>query len=271
MVLIALLILLFSLAAAAGAFFGARWLVATAAGVPGAWIPFRRFEVPSGGAPRWARPAVAVAGPVAAYLLASLFFIAGFKLAGEPSFGTTVDVRPGSPAESAGMRAGDRVIRIEGQPVSTWNDLSGLVRERGRAGSLEIVALRGAAEVTFTVTPAVGVDGQPKIGVAASLPPRTVTVGFGTAIVRGLAGPGMVVSEVARVLAEPPERDAVLSGPVGIVSAPARPPTASVLLMFATHMTYGVVLLLPLALVSALAGWRPAPDRQAMNDKEASQ
>jgi hypothetical protein len=36
-------------------------------------------------------------------------------------------------------------------------------------------------------------------------------------------------------------------------------------------MTYGVGLLLPLALVFAFAGWRPAPDRQAMNDKEASQ
>ena len=258
MILIGLVILLLSLAAAAGAFFGARWLVAAGAGIPGAWLPFRRFEVPSGGAPRWARPAVAVAGLVAAYLLASLFFTAAFKLAGEPSFGTTVDVRPGSPAESAGMRAGDRVIRIEGQPVSTWDDLSGLVRERGRAGSLEIVAERGASEVTFTVTPAVGADGQPKIGVAASLPPRTVTVGIGTAIVRGLAGPGMVVSEVARGLADPPESDAVLRGPVGIVSAPARPPTASVLLILATSMTYGVALLLPLALLFALAGWRPA-------------
>lgn len=269
MILIALVILPPSLAAAAGAFFGARWLVAAAAGIPGAWLPFRRFEVPSGGAPRWARPAVAVAGLVAAYLLASLFFTAAFKLTGETSFGTTVDVRPGSPAESAGMRAGDRVTRIEGQPVSTWDDLSALVRERGRAGSLEIVAERGAAEVTFTVIPSVGADGQPKIGVIAS--PRTVPVGIGTAIGRGLAGPGMVVSEVARRLAEPPKRDVVLAGPVGIVSAPARPPTTSFLFILATYMTYGVVLLLPLALVFAFAGWRPAPDRQAMNAKEASQ
>jgi hypothetical protein len=68
----------------------------------------------------------------------------------------------------------------------------------------------------------------------------------------------MVVSEVARGLADPPESDAVLRGPVGIVSAPARPPTASVLLILATSMTYGVALLLPLALLFALAGWRPA-------------
>jgi regulator of sigma E protease len=256
-----------------GAFFGARWLVAVAAGIPGAWLPFRRFDVPSGGAPRWARPAVAVAGPVAAYLLVSLLFIVSIKLAGETSFGTTVDVRPGSPAESAGMRAGDRVLRIEGQPVSTWDDVPRLIRERGGAGPLEVVVERGAAEVTFTVTPSVGVDGQPKIGVVASLPPRTTSIGTGTAIVRGLAGPAVIASESARAVARPAPSVTELSGPVGIVTTAPSSPAPDVLLLFATYMTYGVGLLIPLALVFALAGWRPAPanERQARNVKETSQ
>jgi len=251
-------LLLLSLVALVGAFFGARWIAAVVAGIPGAWLPFRRFDVPSGGAPRWARPAVAVAGPVAAYLLASLIFIVAFKLTGETSFDTTIGVRPGSPAESAGMRAGDRVIRIAGQPVSRFDELSALVRERGGAGPLEIVVERGAAEVTFTVTPSVGVDGQPKIGVMAG-PARTNSIGIGTAIVRGLAGPAVIVSGIASVFAGPPESGSELSGPVGIVrSAPGPEPPAGVLFILGAHMSKGVVLLIPLALLFALAGWRPA-------------
>lgn len=270
--ILALPFLLLSLAAPGGAFFGARWLVAKAAGIPGAWLPFRRFDVPSGGTPRWARPAVAVAGPVAAYLLVSLFFIVSIKLAGETPIGTTVIIRPGSPAESAGMRAGDRVLRIEDQPVSTWNDISTLVRERGGAGPIEVIVERGAAEVTLTVTPSVGVDGQPKIGVMAG-PPRTTSIGTGTAIVRGLAGPAVMASTIASAVASPPERVGELSGPVGIVHTAPSSQAPDILLLLATYMTYGVGLLIPLALVFALAGWRPAPanERQARNVKETSQ
>ena len=271
MILVGILVLFLSLAAPVGAFFGARWLAAMAAGIPGAWLPFRRFEVPSEGAPRWARPTIAVAGLVAAYLLTSLFFIAALKLSGQQIYDATVNVRPGSPAEAAGMRTGDRVLRIAGQPVSTWDELSTLVRKRGREGSLEIVVERGAGEVTFSVTPDIDAGGQPKIGVASSSPSRTVDTGLGSAILRGLAGPAVMIADVVGALAGPPERVAVLGGPVAVVSAVKGSLTGGILLVLSTYMTYGVALLIPLALVFALAGWRPAHERQARNVKGESQ
>lgn len=267
--ILVLLMLSLSLSASACAFFGGRWLVAMAAGIPGAWLPFRRFELPSGGAPRWARPAVAVAGLAAAYLLASLFFIVALKLSGETYYDATVNVRPGSPAEIAGMRTGDRVVRIEGQPVSTFDDLSALVRERGRRGPLEVVAERGAAEVTFRVIPTFGPGGQPRIGVAADPTPRTADIGLGTAIVRGIARPAVMIAEVGRALTGAAESIVELAGPVGVVSAAKASPVTSLLFVVAWYITLGFALLIPLALVFAFFGWRPrAPERSAMNMEE---
>jgi regulator of sigma E protease len=114
------------------------------------------------------------------YLIASVFFGAAVKLKGEVQLDATINVVPGRPADLAGIRNGDRVLRIAGRPVSTFSDASALVGEHGRAGRLEIVVERDAAEVTVMVQP--GMDaGKPRIGITPH--PHVVNVGIGTAIV----------------------------------------------------------------------------------------
>jgi regulator of sigma E protease len=62
------------------------------------------------------------------------------------------EVLSGYPAEKAGLGAGDRVIAIEGQAVSTWEDLAEAIHKRpGKATRLEVK--RGADTVAVTVTP----------------------------------------------------------------------------------------------------------------------
>jgi len=62
------------------------------------------------------------------------------------------EVRPGLPAAAAGFRSGDQVVALEGQQISTWDDLAEAIHVRpGRPTRLDIK--RGTESLTLTVTP----------------------------------------------------------------------------------------------------------------------
>ena len=82
------------------------------------------------------------------------------------------EVVPGKPAAAAGFKEGDRVLTIDGAPVHTWTQMTGLVKESpGKA--LHVEVLRENKRVALTVTPlaeTATVNGQSvqvgKIGIA---------------------------------------------------------------------------------------------------------
>ncbi len=59
-----------------------------------------------------------------------------------------------SPAELAGLRAGDEVISYAGRPVESWRELRDRIRA-SNATPIEVVVRRNGAPVTLTVTPMV--------------------------------------------------------------------------------------------------------------------
>jgi regulator of sigma E protease len=70
---------------------------------------------------------------------------------------------PGSAAERAGLRAGDRVLSIAGKPVATWFEFTAEVSARpGRAIVLEIE--RGAQRFSLNATPDIVGEGDNRIG-----------------------------------------------------------------------------------------------------------
>ena len=82
------------------------------------------------------------------------------------------EVVPGKPAAAAGFKEGDRVVSIEGTPIHTWTQMTGLVKE-SPGKPLHIEVLRESRRVPLTVTPAsetMTVNGQQvevgKIGIA---------------------------------------------------------------------------------------------------------
>lgn len=82
-----------------------------------------------------------------------LFFvvIAGQgRLATGPN--TTVDtVEVRSAADAAGLRGGDRIVGVEGHPISSWNDLKTAIENRpGQPTAIEVV--RDGQTVTLTAT-----------------------------------------------------------------------------------------------------------------------
>jgi len=62
-------------------------------------------------------------------------------------------VMGGSPAMAAGFQEGDRVVSIEGQPISTWSQMTGFVKESPNR-PLRFEVARGGRLLTLTVTPA---------------------------------------------------------------------------------------------------------------------
>jgi regulator of sigma E protease len=70
------------------------------------------------------------------------------------------EVSDGSPADLAGLRAGDRVTRIGGEAVPDWSWLGFLVQKHGADGAaVAVVVERAGAEVELQVTPRPEKDG----------------------------------------------------------------------------------------------------------------
>ena len=71
--------------------------------------------------PLWVRSAVVLAGPAFNFGFAALAWWLVFMV-GLPSLKAVVgEVRPGSPAERAGLHAGDAVVAVEGREAKTWS------------------------------------------------------------------------------------------------------------------------------------------------------
>jgi regulator of sigma E protease len=75
--------------------------------------------------------AIVVAGPLFNFLFAILAFAVIFMV-GVPSLTTDIgSIQPGSPAEVAGIRAGDSVQSIDGRNVGRWSDLAEIITKSG--------------------------------------------------------------------------------------------------------------------------------------------
>jgi len=84
----------------------------------------------------------------------------------EPVFDRIV---PGSPADRAGLRPGDRVIEIEGRPVASWEELVRAVRARP-GGALLLRIERDGAVRDVQVRPESVPEGDARIGRIGAAP-----------------------------------------------------------------------------------------------------
>lgn len=103
--------------------------------------------------PVWRRAAIVAAGPVANFVLAVAIFAALFMSFGRAVIEPVVGgVAEGSPAQEAGFLPGDRIVEVDGAPISDFAQLSDVVLVSG-GSEMNVVVERDGARETIAVTP----------------------------------------------------------------------------------------------------------------------
>ncbi len=150
---------------------------------------------------KWQRFQVLIMGPAMNVLLAIvLMWVVLLQGAQVPAFidrpPVIGSVASGSPAERAGIQRGDRIVRVSGREVATWEDLSiAIGTKANREVPVELV--RDGQTITLKVTP----DPQTKyevgdIGVFPDVHPSVISVVKGDPADRAGIRPGDVVLAV---------------------------------------------------------------------------
>lgn len=101
----------------------------------------------------WQRIIILLAGPLANFALAWLFFYAiamGGPQALSPVVGTVLKE---SPAEKAGLQSGDTILSINQERITEWNELSDSIKSS--VGDLKLEIKRNDQILTLTLTPKV--------------------------------------------------------------------------------------------------------------------
>lgn len=172
------------------------------------------------------RSAIVAAGPVANFIFAILIYAALFSLVGQPFTPAVVgDVVPGSAAESAGLRPGDRILAADGTEIQRFEELRAYVALRAET-PIAMRVLRDGSEIGLTVVPLRvdvpdGSGGTHRVG---QIGIRTTGIDFvrhdpGTALVQAVRETWQVVANTFTYLGriiQGRESGDQLSGPLGI-------------------------------------------------------
>ena len=132
---------------------------------------------------RWQRFQILIAGPVVNIILAVVILaVVLYQGAPVPAYleqppivGTVAE---GSPAATAGILAGDRILSVAGRDVDTWEEMEFAVAPLADQ-QMDVVLRRGAGERTVQVTPAaLGRYYMGALGVGPAATPHVVFMMF---------------------------------------------------------------------------------------------
>jgi membrane-associated protease RseP (regulator of RpoE activity) len=168
-----------------------------------------------------------------------------------------VVVTPGGPAAEGGVRDGDRIEAVNGQPVRTWDALRGAVA-RHPGEPIDLALSRDGTPLHTMVTP----DREGRIHV--KVPAVHTPAGFGACAAAGALGPAQVLYLSAQrvvTIVVGRSRAGEVAGPLAIVreTAQASEPQ-SFLLTLGAVASYVIPVL---AIAAALTGPGRAPSTRA--------
>ncbi|MBE8951431.1 MAG: RIP metalloprotease RseP [Quinella sp. 3Q1] len=172
--------------------------------------------------PVFSRMVVILAGATFNFILPIVLFFGIYATlgAGKPATEPVIgDVIQGMSAEKAGLQAGDRILSVDGQVVTTWKDFTDKLRsvEAGQDISLRYKRDEKISEVTLSPT----YNEQEQrvlVGVQSLIvyEPKTLGESFTLAIERTEEITVYMLDSIA-TLFKKPEQTENLAGPIGIV------------------------------------------------------
>lgn len=125
------------------------------------------------------RMAVIAAGPIMNFVLAILLIAGIFSYTGIPDENAEVpnvigSVMEDSAAEEAGVKPGDKIIAVEGERVTNWEELVPKIQAQGETET-SLTIVRDGTEQELTVTPRMDAQkGQVMIGIVPDQPIKDV-------------------------------------------------------------------------------------------------
>jgi regulator of sigma E protease len=208
----------------------------------------------------WEKILVITAGVLMNFVLAFLIFSFLAGVQGLPTAALPIvnEVVAGSPAETAGLRAADHIVSIDGTQIETWEQLVGII-QKSPDRPIDIEWTRDGAQMEATVVPKseeANVDGEVKqIGrIGIGMGPYYIfeKVGPGGALKAGfemtINGGTLVVKSLWRAVTSFSMKE--LGGPIAIANASREAAKAGVLyllnLIGMLSLSIGLLNLLPI-------------------------
>lgn len=223
--------------------------------------------------PLWSRALVLLSGAGMNLVLAIVvFFIIFFFIIGVPSMDTAHVgyIIEDSPAEEAGLQAGDLITVIDGAAVQKWEDVLRLISAKPDEEVRLVIERDGIIKEFSVVTEAAGEDGRGMIGIG----PRIERFRFVPAMLTSFDRFAFILASIYQVVTGQAPLD--IAGPVGIVfviGEVAQTGVVNLLMLTALiSISLGIMNLLPIPaldggrlfflLIEAIRGRRIDPEKE---------
>lgn len=171
--------------------------------------------------PRWQRILVYLAGPAMNFVLAVALiagaFMVGVEVSGLRDVPPVVGaVEPSSPAAKAGIEVGDRVVALDGETVTRWQQFAETVLTAPER-KLAVTIVRGERQIPLEITPAKDPKyGYGDVGVYPRVLPRIAEVFAGSpAAAAGFRAGDEVRAVDGRAVADAPDFVAAVENRAG--------------------------------------------------------
>lgn len=203
--------------------------------------------------PIWARMIVIVAGATMNFILPILLFTGIFLFKGsdiplnEPVIGRTIDFMA---ADNAGLKAGDKILTINGKAIKEWRDIQYVLKDNGmNEATLEVE--RAGEHKTFKMKPEFNKElNKPMIGISPKMEHKRL--GPVDAFVNAITYEKFIITSMLMGLYHlvTGHGSADLSGPIGVAKMAGEVASIGIvpLLNFTAFLSInlGIINLLPL-------------------------